>query len=277
MANLIQFFMTELPTVIALCAVAVFALVERAIPRMRARPAWREHLPPILALAALTTITTMLLNHGAQGHLIGAFSAIKLMSLAKLDLPAPLLFAACFLLVDFLTYVFHWLSHAVQPLWRLHSVHHSDEHVTAVSGQLHHPLETVAAYVFLLFVYVILGVPVVVAAIYSLVFAVHNAFTHSNIRMPRAVDGALRWAIVTPDMHRTHHSVDLREGNSNFGQIFSFWDRLFGTYVARPSVPEAELVMGLPQGARPDGFRVLSLLAFPFTRWPRRRGQAISR
>jgi sterol desaturase/sphingolipid hydroxylase (fatty acid hydroxylase superfamily) len=74
----------------------------------------------------------------------------------------------------------------------------------------------------------------------------------------------LRWVVVTPDLHRTHHSVEMREGNSNFGQIFTIWDRLLGTYVDRPSVPEAELRMGLPEGGRPAGFRTGALLTYPF-------------
>jgi sterol desaturase/sphingolipid hydroxylase (fatty acid hydroxylase superfamily) len=175
-------------------------------------------------------------------------------------------FVVSFLLVDFLTYVFHRLSHMVPLLWRLHAIHHADEHVTAVTAQLHHPLETVASFVFLLFLYVVLGVPVVVAIIYGLVFAVHNAFSHADIRLPRDVDRLLRWIIVTPDLHRTHHSSDMREGNSNFGQIFSIWDRLLGTYVDRPSVPEAELSMGLPAAARPAAFKTSALLAYPFRR-----------
>jgi sterol desaturase/sphingolipid hydroxylase (fatty acid hydroxylase superfamily) len=264
MPGLAELVIAHLPTVLALGAIMVFALVELAFPRMRNRPNWREHLPPILSFAALTFATTLALNGVVQGWLLTAFVPFRVFHLAQLPFPAPLLFLVSFLLIDFFNYVFHRLSHAVPILWRLHAIHHSDQHVTAVTGQLHHPLEVVVSYVFLLFLYVALGVPVVVAIIYGLVYAVFNAFAHADIALPRGLDRRLRWIIVTPDLHRTHHSSDMREGNSNFGQIFTIWDRLFGTYVDRPTMPEAELRMGLPVGSRPANFKASALLAYPF-------------
>jgi len=263
MPRIEDLLLVELPTLLALAAVAVFAVIEWFFPRMSARPAWREHLPPIGIFALLTIVTTLVLQYGVEDRLVGAFVPLRFFNLGRLPLPGPVLFVAAFLLVDFFTYVFHRLSHGIPGLWRLHAIHHADEHVTAATGQLHHPLETVASYVFLLFLYVVLGVPVVVAIMYGLVYSVHNGFAHADIRLPKRVDRALRWVIVTPDLHRTHHSMDLSEGNSNFGQVFTLWDRLFGTYVDRPKLPERELQMGLPAGARP-GFRSTSLLAYPF-------------
>src|SRR5690348_5190633 len=216
---------------------------------MQSRPNWREHLPPILSFAALTIVTTIVLQYAVQERLIAAFAPLRVFNLGRLPLPDWAIFVLSFLLVDLLNYVFHWLSHAVPMLWRLHAIHHSDEHVTAVTGQLHHPLELVASYVFLIFVYVLIGMPILAAIIYGLVYAVHNAFAHADIALPARLDRALRWVLVTPDLHRTHHSRDLREGNSNFGQVFTVWDRLFGTYIDRPSLPEAELRMGLPEAA----------------------------
>ena len=261
-----DFVLAELPTLVAFAAIIVFALVELGFPRMKARPDWREHLPPILGFAALTLATTIVLQYGVQEHLLRAFVPLRVFNLGRLPLPDWMIFLISFLLVDLLNYVFHRLSHAIPVLWRLHAIHHSDEHVTAVTGQLHHPLEVVANYVFLLFLYVVLGVPVVVAIIYGLVYAVHNAFSHADVALPQGLDRWLRWIVVTPDLHRTHHSSDMREGNSNFGQVFTIWDRLFGTYVDRPALPEAELRMGLPDDARPAGFRASSLLVYPFTR-----------
>ena len=127
-------------------------------------------------------------------------------------------------------------------------------------------------YVFLLFLYVVLGVPVVAAIFYGLAYAIHNSFAHADITLPRSLDRSLRWIIVTPDLHRTHHSVERREGNSNFGQIFTVWDRLLGTYVDRPSVPEAELSMGLPATAQPSAFKTSALLAYPFLNRKRTEG-----
>ncbi|MEP7241446.1 MAG: sterol desaturase family protein [Devosia sp.] len=264
MPSLGQLIVSELPILVAFGAIAVFALVEVAFPRMSSRPVWREHLPPIATFAVLTITTTLILQYGVQEHLIAAFLPLKVFSLGRLDWPAPVLFVVSFLLIDFLNYAFHRLSHAIPALWRLHAIHHADEHVTAATGQLHHPLEIVASSIFLLFVYVVLGVPVVVAIIYGLVFAVENAFAHADVALPKRLDRWLRWLIVTPDLHRTHHSSDMREGNSNFGQVLTIWDRMLGTYVDRPALPEAELRMGLPAEARPAGFKVSTLLAYPF-------------
>jgi sterol desaturase/sphingolipid hydroxylase (fatty acid hydroxylase superfamily) len=260
----------QLPTIVAFSAIAVFALVELGFPRMRVRPRWREHLPPILSFAVLTIATTLVLQYAVQDHLVATFAPLRMFNLGRMPLPDWLIFVVSFLIVDLLNYVFHRLSHAIPVLWRLHAVHHSDEHVTALTGQLHHPLELVASYVFLLFLYVLLGMPVVAAIIYGLVYAVENAFAHADVALPRGLDRWLRWIIVTPDLHRTHHSSDMREGNSNFGQVFTIWDRLFGTYVDRPSLPEAELRMGLPETSRPDRFRSATLLAYPFASRKRR-------
>ncbi len=264
MPSLAQLLAGELPTLVAFAAILVFGLVELGFPRMQERPNWREHLPPILSFAALTILTTLVLGYGVQDHLVGALTPFRVFDLGRLPLPGPVVFVISLVVVDFLNYVFHRLSHAIPALWRLHAIHHSDEHVTALTSQLHHPLEVAASYVFLIAVYVVIGMPVVAAIIYGLIFAVENAFAHADVTLPRGLDRWLRWVIVTPDLHRTHHSRDMREGNSNFGQVLTIWDRLFGTYLDRPSLPEAELKMGLPADARPSSFRAAALLAHPF-------------
>jgi sterol desaturase/sphingolipid hydroxylase (fatty acid hydroxylase superfamily) len=175
-----------------------------------------------------------------------------------------LIFALSFLLIDLLTYASHRISHSASVLWRFHKIHHADEHVTAISAFLHHPLENIINFVIMLLICVIVGIPILALVIYGFVASAHNAFSHANISLPKWLDDLLRMIFVTPDVHRTHHSVLQAEGNSNFGQIFSIWDRLLGTYLAKPSVPETALVMGLPPSEKPDYFAVLSLLAVPF-------------
>jgi sterol desaturase/sphingolipid hydroxylase (fatty acid hydroxylase superfamily) len=266
MPSLEDLVAAQLPTLVAFGAIALFALVELGFPRMQVRPRWREHVPPILSFAALTIATTLVLQFAVGGHLIAALAPFRLFNLGRLPLSDGVIFVLSFLVVDLLNYVFHRLSHSVPALWRLHAIHHSDENVTALTGQLHHPLEVVASYVFLLVLYVVLGMPVIAAIIYGLVYAVENAFAHADIAMPRRLDRWLRWIIVTPDLHRTHHSSDMREGNSNFGQVFTFWDRLFGTYLDRPALPEPQLRMGLPEASRPQRFKSATLLVYPFQR-----------
>ena len=196
--------------------------------------------------------------------LIGVFSHLSLVSISQLSIPEWLGFGLSLLLLDFMQYVLHWLSHKIPPLWALHSIHHSDKHVTAATSLLHHPLETLVVYILTLFVLVVLGISVQVILAYAVLSMLHNAFSHANIHIPESVDRVLRFVIVTPDMHRTHHSVVLAEGNSNFSQIFPWWDWLFGTYKAAPSKPAADLKMGLAEPSIFSRFNLLDLLLQPF-------------
>jgi sterol desaturase/sphingolipid hydroxylase (fatty acid hydroxylase superfamily) len=246
--------------------------LERWFPRILNRNAQGGRFVPIFAVALAALCASLFIQFYLQPSLVSFFLGLKFISIAKLPLDATLVFAASFLLLDFISYLQHVVSHYVTLFWRVHAVHHADEHVTAVSGLLHHPLEILLSAVFLLFFTVVLGIPVLVFVIYGACMAVHSALIHADVALPRRLDRALRWLIVTPDVHRTHHSIQRREGNSNFGQMFTVWDRLFGTYVDRPAATEAMLVMGLPDGEKPIAFSVAGLLLHPFQRRRRRGG-----
>lgn len=250
----------------ALACILLFLLLERLFPRIRHQSSSAQRIRTVTAIALTAIFTSYVASAYLKTDMISAFLQLKLFSIAKLELPAAVIFVLAFLLMDLLVYALHWLSHKISWLWRIHAIHHSDEHVTAFTGLLHHPLETVISFTFVLFFAVVLGVPVLVLMIYPFVAAAHNAFAHADIALPSWVDRPLRWLIVTPDVHRTHHSVRMDEGNSNFGQVFTFWDRLFGTYIDRPSVPESALVMGLPKSEKPKAFDLANLLTLPFTR-----------
>ncbi len=256
---------------ITLLAVLLLWPLERWFPRISNRNVQGGRFVAILAVALATLCASLLIQFYLQASLVSLFLGLKFISIAKLPLDATLVFIASFLLLDFISYLQHVVSHHVSLLWRVHAVHHADEHVTAVSGLLHHPLEVLLSAVFLLFFTVVLGIPVLVFVIYGACMAVHSAITHADVVLPRGLDRALRWLIVTPDVHRTHHSIQLREGNSNFGQMFTLWDRLFGTYVDRPAATEAMLVMGLSESEKPSAFSVAGLLLHPF-QWRKRRG-----
>lgn len=149
------------------------------------------------------------------------------------DMPLWLFVTLGVMLLDLLgAYAPHWVEHKVKPLWMVHLVHHSDHHVDTTTANRHHPLESLIRYVFTLAGVLIVGAPVGVIMLYQSLSVVFSQFNHANIRLPKGVDQALSWLIVSPDMHKVHHHYQLPFTDSNYGNIFSLWDRLFGTYRA---------------------------------------------
>jgi len=149
-----------------------------------------------------------------------------------LNLPVWVELLAALLILDLLAqYTIHYLLHNVGFLWRFHQVHHSDLHVNATTGTRHHPIDYCAREMFSLFCIVMLGAPLGVYMFYRLTTVFCTYFTHSNISLPSKVDRALSFVIVTPNAHKFHHHANMPWTNRNYGNIFSFWDRLFGTFV----------------------------------------------
>lgn len=129
-------------------------------------------------------------------------------------------------------YAAHWVEHKVKPLWMVHLVHHSDHNVDTTTANRHHPLESVIRYIFTLAGVFIVGAPIGIIMLYQSLSVVLSQFNHANIKLPKKVDTAISWFIVSPDMHKVHHHYKLPYTDSNYGNIFSIWDRLFGTYMA---------------------------------------------
>jgi sterol desaturase/sphingolipid hydroxylase (fatty acid hydroxylase superfamily) len=151
--------------------------------------------------------------------------------LSTLALPPIALFACGFVLADLFDYGFHRLLHRWRWLWLVHSVHHSDAQLDASTGVRFHPAEVVLETVLKTALFLGLGIPLWVEGARAVVLNPLNLAQHANVEYPRWIERCLSWLLVTPDMHRVHHSAEPRETNSNFGAVFSFWDRLFGTYV----------------------------------------------
>lgn len=171
-----------------------------------------------------------------------------------------------FVVLDFINYVQHWSLHKVPLLWRLHKVHHSDIDYDCTTGFRFHPLESIFTTGVQLTIIVTMGVPPIVIISYELVFVMTALLNHGNISLPQGLDRYLRLVFVTPDMHRVHHSANTREGNSNFAGIFSFWDRLFGTYCARPAAGQRGMMTGLAEFRNPGRLHFHHLLLLPFRR-----------
>ena len=151
------------------------------------------------------------------------------------------------LLLDLAIYLQHVLFHAVPALWRLHRMHHSDLEFDVTTGLRFHPLEILLSMGIKLGVVMALGPPALAVLIFEVLLNASSMFNHSNIRLPLRIDRLLRLLIVTPDMHRVHHSIHPSETNSNFGFNVPWWDRILGTYLAQPNCGHEDMVIGIEQ------------------------------
>jgi sterol desaturase/sphingolipid hydroxylase (fatty acid hydroxylase superfamily) len=179
----------------------------------------------------------------------------------------PLLTAAIVSVVvmDFMIYLQHVMVHAVPVLWRLHRMHHADLDFDVTTGARFHPLEIILSMLIKFAVIAVLGPPAVAVIIFEVLLNATSMFNHSNVRLPAAVDAVLRWFVVTPDMHRVHHSVEDDETNSNFGFNLPWWDRLFGTYKAQPRLGHDAMQIGINTFRSPKVCEQLpGMLMIPF-------------
>ena len=128
-------------------------------------------------------------------------------------------------------YLPHWTEHRIKPLWMIHLVHHSDHHVDTTTANRHHPLESFVRFAFTLFGVFIIGAHIGIVMLYQSLSLIATQFNHANIKLPKKLDLYLSYLLVSPDMHKTHHHYRLPYTDANFGNIFSIWDRLFGTYL----------------------------------------------
>jgi len=167
--------------------------------------------------------------------------------------------------LDLAIYLQHVMFHAVPVLWRLHRVHHADPDYDVTTGVRFHPIEIVLSMLIKLAAVVVLGPPAVAVMIFEVLLNATAMFNHANVRLPAALDRVLRVLVVTPDMHRVHHSMEDHETNSNFGFNLSVWDRLFRTYKAQPDAGHEHMSIGIRNYRDP---RLVSdlpgMLALPF-------------
>lgn len=178
--------------------------------------------------------------------------------------PVWLELAFAVLALDFIIYWQHQLFHAVPIFWRFHMMHHSDLDLDVTSGVRFHPVEIVISTVVKSAAVLALGVAPLAVVVFEIVLNATSLFNHSNVRMPVSVDRVLRWLVVTPDMHRIHHSTSPRETNSNYGFNLPWWDRLFGTYCTEPALGQTGMKIGLEHLGPPVCLNLFMMLRFPF-------------
>ncbi|MDT8321771.1 MAG: sterol desaturase family protein [Xanthomonadales bacterium] len=153
--------------------------------------------------------------------------------------------------LDFVIWLQHVMVHSIPLLWRLHRVHHADPDYDLTTGARFHPLEIILSMLIKFSAIVVLGPPVAAVIVFEVLLNATAMFNHANVRLPAALDRVLRWFVVTPDMHRVHHSVETDEMNSNFGFNLPWWDRLLGTYRAQPRGGHEGMTIGLPGWREP--------------------------
>ena len=178
--------------------------------------------------------------------------------------PVWLVFPLTIVLIDLSHYAEHYLLHRVPVLWRLHRTHHTDLEYDFSTGVRFHPFEQIFATLSMMSVVAILGAPPAAVLISQVLTIVVDFIEHANVRLPVSLDRTLRLVLVTPDMHRVHHSQEHREGNSNFSNMLSVWDRLFGTYVDQPAAGHERMAFGVPEFTAGKHQRLHWMLVQPF-------------
>ncbi len=178
-------------------------------------------------------------------------------------------------LLDFIIYLQHAVFHALPIFWRLHMMHHTDLDFDATTGVRFHPLEVLLSMGIKAGAVFVGGIPALAVVLFEILLNATSLFNHGNVRLPQSLDRMLRFFVVTPEMHRVHHSVIIRETNSNFGFNLPWWDRLMGTYRAQPALGHEGMTIGLHQFRDPSRLTLMRLLLLPFV--GKQGGYAIGR
>lgn len=263
-------FLEQYETIVRLSAFAgiflIMAVLEVTMPRKKRVLAkgkrWFTNISLVIVDTLALRLTMPILAVGMADYAAGRGWGL----LALIDLPIWAEIIIAFLLLDMLIYAQHIAFHKVPILWRFHKVHHADRDLDVTSGARFHPVEAVISMAYKLLCIALIGPAAMAVFLFEVILNASSMFHHANFRLPLALDRVLRRVIVTPDMHRVHHSTIERETNSNYSFFLTIWDRIFGTYVAQPEKGHDEMTVGLYeyQDGKP-GNLIWSLLV-PFTR-----------
>jgi len=220
-----------------------------------------------LGLVALNTLLLRLLFPAAAVGMSAVASEQGWGLLIHFRVPFWVAVTIALVAMDFVIWLQHVMVHAVPALWRLHRVHHADPDYDLTTGARFHPVEIILSMLIKFATIMVLGPPVVTVILFEVILNGMAMFNHGNVRLPATLDRVLRWAVVTPDMHRVHHSVEDDEANSNYGFNLSWWDRLLGTYREQPRGGHEGMTLGILGHRDPREVSWLpGLLALPFRR-----------
>ncbi len=236
---------------------AVFPRKKRTMPRGQR---WRTNgiiiLVDTLALRLMGPIAAIAAASFAEQVDFGLFNWV--------DFPAWLEFGLALILLDLAIYAQHVLAHRIPLLWAVHKVHHADRDIDVTTAVRFHPVEIILSMLYKSVVVLLLGPTPFAVFVFALLLNLFAMFNHANLRLPPPLDRILRLFVVTPDMHRVHHSTLVTETDRNFGFSIALWDRLFGTYTAQPAAGHDDMVIGLTEYQSDDPAETWWSLALPF-------------
>jgi sterol desaturase/sphingolipid hydroxylase (fatty acid hydroxylase superfamily) len=243
---------------------AAMAVWELAAPRRKQVLGRKTRWPGNLGVVALDTLLVRLIFPmgavaialAAEARGWGLFNVFRV--------PAWVAVPAGVILLDLGIYLQHVLFHAVPALWRLHRMHHADLAFDVTTGVRFHPVEILLSMIIKLGVVTALGAPALAVLVFEVLLNATSMFNHGNVTLPQGIDRILRWVVVTPEMHRVHHSIKARETNSNFGFNLPWWDRLLGTYRDQPEAGHLGMTIGIEQFRDPAEQRLDRMLTQPF-------------
>lgn len=251
------------------------AALERLLPRRRLRVAKLQRWVTNLSIVALDSLLVRIM--AGTPAIIGA-AAMPLVAVAAalmaeqkgwglfngLDWPIWIEIVVSLVVLDFAIWFQHLASHKVAVLWRLHRMHHADLDIDVTTALRFHPIEIGLSMLYKIVWVLALGPAAAAVVLFEVILNGCALFNHANVRLPLALDSALRMFVVTPDMHRVHHSTEAREHHANFGFNLSLWDRLFSTYVANPAAGHENMTIGLPEYQADGPARLGYSLMIPF-------------
>ncbi len=231
---------------IFLAVFAVMAAWEIVAPRRKLAASKTQRWTANLAILITNTALVRAIFPAAAVGIAMFAEARGVGLLHAIDIHAGLKILLALAALDLAIYLQHVMFHAVPLLWRLHRAHHADLDIDVTTGTRFHPVEMLLSMAIKAAAILVIGAPAVAVLVFEIALNASSMFNHSNVRIPQRLDSVLRWLVVTPDMHRVHHSIRGEETNRNFGFNLPWWDRLFGTYQAQPRDGHEGMTIGIP-------------------------------
>jgi sterol desaturase/sphingolipid hydroxylase (fatty acid hydroxylase superfamily) len=252
--------------IILVGGITFFWLLEGLVPLFSFKyKKWKHSIPNFFF-----TLTTIVINFGLAFLLLYSSDWVEANNFGILnwlpEMPLWLFALLGVVLLDFFgAYLAHFVEHKIKPLWMIHLVHHTDHKVDTTTANRHHPLESLIRFAFTLFGVFVVGTPIAIVMLYQSVSLVATQFTHANLKLPKKIDKLISYFLVSPDMHKIHHHHVLPYTDSNYGNVFSIWDRVFGTYM---EMDREKLIYGVDVFPNEEqNGNIVELLKQPFQKY----------